>query len=95
MTTEALVFKSSPIITFGYIIQIFFSLLIILALLYVGSRYILPKIKTANSGKYIQLLDRVYLEPQVSAHIIKVGPEAWLIGISNKNITKIDKVTLE
>ena len=48
-----------------------------------------------NSGKLIKVLDKVYLEPQVSTQIIQVGNSAWLIAISNKRVTRIDKIEKE
>ena len=92
MTTEALSFQPTPIVTFGYIMQILFSLVIIVGFMYLAARYILPKLKIANTGKHIKIIDRIHLEPQVSAYLIKVGGETWLIGTSNKQIAKIDKI---
>ncbi|MFH1541653.1 MAG: hypothetical protein ABIE84_00995 [bacterium] len=92
MTTEALVLQSTPIITFGYIMQVFFSLLVILALLYITGRYFLPRIKTAGKGKMIEIVDRVYLEPQVYAYVIKVGKDSWFVMSGNKQVTRIDKL---
>ncbi len=92
MTAEAIALQTTPIITFGYIVQVFLSLLIVLGFIYVAARFILPKFKMGNSGKFIQVLDRVSLEPQVSAYILKVGKSAWLITVSNKNIARIDKI---
>ncbi|MFH1386178.1 MAG: flagellar biosynthetic protein FliO [bacterium] len=95
MTTETLVLQSSPIITTGYIMQVFLSLLIVVALIYVGAKYLLPKFKVDSRSKLIKIVDRVYLEPQVSAYILKVGKKAWLLAVSNKQITKIDQVEEE
>lgn len=95
MTSEALTLQSSPIITFGYIMQVLFSLLIILGLLFLMGKYILPRLKVKPQGKLIKVLDRLHLAPQVSTYVIKVGQETWLIAVSNKNITKIDKINKE
>jgi flagellar biogenesis protein FliO len=92
MTPEAIAFQRAPLITVGYIMQVFFSLLIVLALLWLIARYLLPRMKFANSGKLIRILDRVYLEPQVSAYILKVGKAAWLVMTSSKQIARIDKI---
>lgn len=95
MTPEALVLQSSPIVTVGYIMQILFSLAIIIGLIFIVARFILPKMKITPSGRIIQILDRVYLEPQVAAYIIKVGEKAWLVITSNKQVAKIDEVGKE
>jgi flagellar biogenesis protein FliO len=95
MTPEALTLQTSPIITFGYVMQVIFSLAVIVAFIYIIGRFILPKLKITPAGKLIQVVDRAFLEPQVSAWILKVGKKAWLIVISNKQVTKIDEVEVE
>ncbi len=92
-STEAGSSSASSIITFGYVIQLFFSLLIVFGLIYLTSKYILPRFKMEAKGKIIEVLDRIVLEPQVSSYIIKVGRQKYLLGVSNKNVTLID--TLE
>lgn len=92
MTPEAIAFQRTPIITFGYVIQVFFSLLIVLAIIYLLARFVLPRLKVNATGKMIKILDRTYLEPQVSAYLLQVGKSAWLIVTSNKSVTRIDKI---
>lgn len=92
MTSEALSLQTTPIVTFGYIMQVLISLLMVLALIYLSAKYLLPRLKVERTGKLIKILDRVYLEPQVSAYIIKAGKGAWLIAASNKNISRIDRI---
>ena len=95
MTVESLALQTTPIITFGYIMQVFFSLLIIVALIYFFGRFALPRMKFNTTGKIIKIIDRVYLEPQVSAYILQVGKSQWLVGVSNKQINCIDKLSEE
>ncbi|MBU0630547.1 MAG: hypothetical protein KKC80_06480 [Candidatus Margulisbacteria bacterium] len=92
MTAEPLVMHSSPIITIGYVIQVFLSLGIVLAIIFVAARFVLPRFKISAPGKMIQVLDRIVLEPQVSAYVLKAGKRSWLVVISNKQIAKIDEV---
>lgn len=92
MTPEALVLQSSPIITAGYVMQVLISLAIVVALVYVIGRYLLPKLKVSGTGRLIQVIDRVLIEPQVAAYIIKVGRKSWLIVSSNKNVEKIAEI---
>jgi len=89
MTTEALALQSSPIITAGYVLQTIVSLAIVVGLIYVIARFVLPKMRVSGTGRLIQVLDRVPLEPQVSAYIIKVGKRSWLVAAGGKNIEKI------
>ena len=95
MTPEALALQRTPIITFGYIMQVFISLLVVLAFIYLIAKYLLPKMKIAATGKIIKVLDRVYLEPQVSAYVLKVGKTAWLVMTSSKQVARIDKIDEE
>jgi len=95
MTPEALVLQQTPIITASYVMQVIFSLLVVLAIIYSIARFLLPKLKLPTQGRLIQIVDRIMLEPQVNAYIIKVGKKAWLIASSNKGIEKIDRVEEE
>lgn len=92
-TAESIVITSpTPLITFGYIMQLIFSLLVVVGFIFIVAKYVLPKIKTSTKGNFISVVDRVVLEPQVSSYILKVRDAAWLIVVSNKNVTKIDKL---
>ena len=95
MTFEALALQRTPIITFGYILQVFFSLLVVLALIVLSAKYVLPRLRTQATGKLIKVLDRVYLEPQVTAYVLKAGKNAWLIVTSSKQVARIDKIEEE
>jgi len=92
---EALVLQQSPIITFGYIVQVVFSLAIVLALIYFMVKFLLPRLRGPVKGGLIQIVDRVYLEPQVSSYILKVGRRSWLVVASSKNVEKIAELDAE
>lgn len=89
MTAEALVLRSSPIVTAGYVMHLVVSLAVVVGLIYIIARFVLPKMKAAGSGRVIQVVDRVLIEPQVAAYILKIGSKSWLVASSNKNIAKI------
>jgi len=95
MTPEALTLQRTPIITFGYIMQVFISLLVVLAFIYLAARFLLPRMKIASTGRLIKVLDRAFLEPQVAAYVLQVGKSAWLIVTSSKQIARIDKIDEE
>jgi len=95
MTSESLVLQTSPIITFGYVMQVLFSLAIVIAFIFIIAKFFLPRLKLTAPGRLIQVVDRVILEPQVSAYILKVGKSAWLVVTSSKSVTKIDKIEEE
>jgi len=92
MTTEALVLQTSPIITFGYVVQVIFSLLIVIVLIYLCAKFLLPKLKFGSNGRYLKIIDRVYLEPNVCAYILSIGKASWLVISSHKNIAKVDRI---
>lgn len=83
---------SGGAITFGYIIQLVFSLAIVFGFIYIGAKYLLPKFSSSTKGRLIQIEDKVVLEPQVTSYIIKVGSDSWLVVVSNKNVARIDKL---
>jgi flagellar biogenesis protein FliO len=91
MTYEALALQKTPIVTFGYIIQVTLSLAIVLALIYLSAKYLLPRLKLTAKGSNIQVLDRMGLEPQVTLYHVKSDKGEYLIGVSGKSIALIDK----
>ncbi|MDD5383015.1 MAG: flagellar biosynthetic protein FliO [Candidatus Margulisbacteria bacterium] len=95
MTPETIALQHTPIITFGYVMQVIISLLVVLAFIYLAAKFILPKMKISTSGKLIKILDHIYLEPQVSAYILQVGKKAWLVVASSKNVEMISEIEVE
>ena len=89
---EALSLKATPLITVSYLFQLFISLLIVFGLIYLASKYILPRIKVTTKGRVIEVVDRVGLEPQVTAYIIKAKDSSWLVVSSNKNVSVVSKI---
>jgi len=92
LSVEATSLKGSPIITASYIFQLFMSLLIVFGLMYLISKYVIPRIKVTSQSKYIQVIDKIGLEPQVGAYIIKVNDAKWLVVVSNKNVSVVSKL---
>ncbi len=92
MSSEALVLQSSPIITVGYVMQVLISLLIVVAFIYVIAKYLLPRMRVTSPGNLIQVTDRVMLEPQVTAYVLKVRKSSWLVVTSSKSVTRIDRL---
>ncbi len=95
MTPEAVAFQQTPVVTFGYIVQVFFSLAVVIGFIWLIGKFLLPKMKVSSVGKLITIVDRVYLEPSVTSYILKVGKDAWLVVVGNKQVAKIDKVNIE
>jgi len=95
MSSEALVLQSSPIVTVGYVMQVLLSLAVVIAFIYVIAKYILPRMKVTSPGNLIQVVDRVMLEPQVTAYVLKVKKNSWLVVTSSKSVTRIDKIEEE
>lgn len=93
LTEEALPIERSPVITMPYLVQLFFSLVIVFGLIYLTAKYVLPKLQvTAAKGRSIEVVDRVGLEPQVSAYIIKAGKKSYLLAVSSKNVQLISEI---
>jgi len=95
LTKEAPTLKGSPVLTLGYVFQVFISLLVVIGLIYVVARFLLPKLQMPSRGRLIQIVDRIGLEPQVSAYILKVKDKSWLIVTSKGSVEVVDKVDLE
>jgi|SRR3989339_1755901 len=95
MTSESLVLQQSALIGPGYVMQVILSLGIVIAIIFVMAKYLLPRLKLSTPGKLIQVIDRVFLEPQVSAYILKVGKKAWLVVAGSKSVANISEIDLE
>lgn len=83
---------ASPLVTIGYIFQLILSLAIVIGLIYFSAKYLFPKLQLPSQGKLIQIVDRIGLEPQVSAYIISANEKSYLIVVSQKCVTLIDKL---
>lgn len=75
----------------GYIMQVIFSLAIVIGFAYITLKYVLPKLKTSSIGRYIKVIDRVFLEPQVTAYMLEAKGKSYLVVISQKKATLLDK----
>jgi|GEM_PF-658561 len=95
LTKEALTLKGSPVLTIGYVFQVFLSLAIVIGLIYIVSKYLLPKLQIPTRGRLIQIVERVGLEPQVTAYILKVKEKSWLVVAGKGAIRVVDKLDLE
>ncbi|MFH1710272.1 MAG: flagellar biosynthetic protein FliO [bacterium] len=84
--------KASNLITIGYVFQLILSLAIVIGLIYFSAKYLFPKLQLSSQGKLIQIVDRIGLEPQVSAYIISVHDRSYLIVVGQKGVTLIDKL---
>lgn len=90
---ETLTFQKTPIVTIGYIMQVILSLLIVLGLLWVSSKYLLPRLKFTPQGKNIEIIERVVLEPGLSAYIIKIkSGKKYVIAAGQKGIALLDRI---
>ena len=92
LSPEAAVIVRSPLITVGYIFQLIVSLSIVIGLILFSTKYILPKIQLPSHGKMLGIVDRIGLEPQVSVYIISYMENQYLLAVSIKNVTLIEKL---
>jgi flagellar biogenesis protein FliO len=91
LTKEAMPARS-PIITIGYLMQVFISLLVVIGLIYLTAKYILPKMQVTVKGRLIEVVDRIGLEPSVAAYILRVGKRSWLVAVGNKSVQLISEL---
>jgi len=94
ISPEVLTASRTPLISAGYIMQLIISLAIVVGLIYFFARYLLPKLQLPSSGNLIQIKEKIGLEPQVSAYIISVREKSYLVVVSNKGVTLIDKLEI-
>ena len=81
--------------------ELFFKMILMVLLvvvlgagaIYLSKRF-LPRF-TRLSGKRIQVCETVHLGPRKAIHLIKIGKQAFLIGSTNENITRLADVTDE
>jgi flagellar biogenesis protein FliO len=84
----------SPVISVGYIVQLIFSLAVVVGFLYVTAKYLLPKMQTGTKSKQIEITDKLVIEPQVSSYVIKAGGNSYFIIVNSKTTTLIDKLPI-
>jgi len=92
ISPETMPVGSSPLVTAGYIFQLLISLAVVIGLIYFSAKYLFPKLQMPSKGQMIQVLDRVGLEPQVSAYVLTSLGNTYIVLVSNKSATLIDKI---
>lgn len=91
-TTEAITFQKTPIVTFGYIMQVLISLAIVLGILYISSKYLLPRMKFSPKGRFVEIVDRIGLEPGLAVYIIRVKNKQYVLAAGQKGTTLLDSL---
>jgi len=92
LVSPEVISTGSPLVTIGYIFQLILSLAIVIGLIYFSAKYLFPRIQLPSQGKLIQVVDRIGLEPQVSAYIISAYDKSYFIVVGQKSVTLIDKL---
>lgn len=82
----------SRLVTVGYIFQLIISLAVVIGLIYFSAKYLFPRLQLPSQGKLIEIVDRIGLEPQVSAYIISANGKSYLIVVGRQGVTLIDKL---
>lgn len=83
---------NNSLFSVSYLLQLFFSLIVTIGLIYLAARFFLPKLNLARGSEKIKIIARKALEPQVTAYLLGAYESEWLILVSHKNVVKIDKV---
>lgn len=91
ITPEVMNAGRSPLITAGYIFQLLISFGAVIGLIYFVAKYILPKVQLPSTGRSLEILDRLGLEPSVTTYVIAWNEKKYLVVVSNKTATVIDK----
>ena len=65
---------------------------VVFGFIYLTAKYLLPKIQPGTKGKYIEVIDKVVIEPSVTAYIIKAANIRHLVIVSGKSATVLGKV---
>ena len=89
-TAETIAFQKTPLVTFGYIMQVLISLSIVLGLLWVSSKYLLPRLNFTPKGRMIEVIDRIAIEPGLSAYVLKAKNKNYFIVSGQKGTVLLD-----
>ncbi len=91
-SAEAYSQSGSSAVSFGYIIQLVFSLAVVFGFIYLAAKYFLPKLQPGIKGKYLEVTDKLVIEPSVTAYILKTGKSQHTVIIAGRTATVLGKV---
>jgi flagellar biogenesis protein FliO len=80
--------KSNSGIGLNYYIQVLFSLVLVMGLIFLGSKVLAYKFQRPST-KRSKILDFIQLEPQVSIYKVQVDDEEYILGVGNKHIVPL------
>lgn len=80
-------------LSFGWLfLKTVLAMVIVIALAFFVLRYLLPKLYfrgQGSSGRRIQILERINIEPRKALWIVQVGNHRALVGTSEQGMQKI------
>lgn len=77
------------------IARIFFYLLLVLGIIYVSQHFMRKFIKKQRVGKYLELIEQLYISPKVSIGLVKAKDTVILLSFSDKGINKLKSWPIE
>lgn len=87
--------QSSWLSTVAYLISLFIVFAFVVGLAYFASRFLGKKIGAANLSKSSKVLESLQLGTNQALYVVEIAGEILLIGVTDHNITLLNKVTDE
>lgn len=87
--------KSSWLSTFAYLISLLMVFTFVIGLAYFASRFLGKKFGSANLSKSAKVLESLPLGNNRALYVIEIAGEVLLIGVTDHNITLLNKITDE
>lgn len=74
-------------------IGILIAFIVVLALAYLTARFVGTKFGGYTSGKYIKVIDRIFLGRDKWVCLIQVGNQYYIVGITGQNMEFLGQIT--
>ncbi|MBP2633191.1 MAG: flagellar biosynthetic protein FliO [Firmicutes bacterium] len=94
-TTNTQPAQSSWLSTVAYLISLVMVFAFVIGLAYFASRFLGKKFGTVNLGKSSKILESLQLGANQAIYVIEIAGEVFLIGVTDHNITLLNKITDE
>ncbi|WP_252227769.1 FliO/MopB family protein [Caldicoprobacter algeriensis] len=74
-------------------IGILIAFIVVLVLAYLTARFVGTKFAGYTSGKYIRIIDRIFLGKDKWVCIIQVGSQYYIVGITSQNMEFLGQIS--
>ncbi len=72
------------------IARIFFYLLIVLAIIYLGQRYLRRFMRGQQQGEHIQIIEQLYLSPKKNLTLVRAKDRVILLAVHEEGVEELD-----